>query len=74
MQEAASALLEDKIYVVGGITSRNTIIADTQIYDPGTNRWSKGKSLRKPLAAASAAVANNVLYVFGGTSDGEKGS
>ncbi|HEY4840748.1 MAG TPA: kelch repeat-containing protein [Terriglobales bacterium] len=68
---AAAAVLKAEIYVVGGENTDNTIIADTQIYDPATNAWSTGVSYPAGIASASAAVVKNVLYVFGGTSDRE---
>ena len=66
---ATAAVLKDEIYVLGGENADNTIIADTQIYNPATNAWSTGVSYPAGIAAASAAVVKNVLYVFGGTSD-----
>jgi N-acetylneuraminic acid mutarotase len=66
---ATAAVLKDEIYVVGGENADNTIIADTQIYNPATNAWSTGVSYPVGIASASAAIVKNVLYVFGGTSD-----
>jgi N-acetylneuraminic acid mutarotase len=66
---ATAAVLKDEIYVVGGEDADNTVVADTQIYNPVTNTWSAGVSYPTGIASASAAVVKNVLYVFGGTSD-----
>jgi N-acetylneuraminic acid mutarotase len=66
---ATAAVLKDEIYVVGGENADNTVVADTQIYNPATNTWSAGVSYPAGIASASAAVVKNVLYVFGGTSD-----
>ena len=41
---AASAVLKDEIYVVGGGNGTEAV-ADVQIYNPATNAWSAGVSL-----------------------------
>jgi len=57
-----------KIYVVGGWNSSGAPVADTQIYNPGTNSWSTGAALPTATADGVGAVVNNVLYIFGGSS------
>lgn len=69
---AAAAVLQGKIYLVGGTTG-STVVSDTQIFNPVTNAWSAGVPLPVPIASAAAAVVNNVLYVMGG-SESENGS
>jgi N-acetylneuraminic acid mutarotase len=69
--EPAAAVLE--IYVLGGIDNSGVPIADVQVYNPATNKWSRGVSLPTALDATSAAVIKNVLYVFGGTERSEFG-
>jgi N-acetylneuraminic acid mutarotase len=65
-----TAVLKKEIYVVGGVNSSNSIIADTQIYNVATNAWSTGVSLPTTLEGGVAAVVKNILYVMGGTVDG----
>jgi N-acetylneuraminic acid mutarotase len=71
---AGAAVLKDEIYVIGGNlgpgVNSNGFVADVQIYNPATNTWSAGVSYPTEVASASAAVVKNILYVFGGTSDG----
>ncbi len=67
----AVAVLNGEIYVIGGTNADNSIIADTQVYDPATNSWSTGVSLPTPVEGASAAVVKGVLYVMGGSTTGE---
>jgi uncharacterized repeat protein (TIGR03803 family) len=62
------AVLSNQIYVIGGVNAANTVIADTQIYNPTTNTWSTGVSLPTPTAGGAAAAVNGVLYVIGGSS------
>jgi N-acetylneuraminic acid mutarotase len=63
---AAAAVLEGKIYLVGGQTTSGFFITDTQIYDPATNAWSPGAPLPKATSAGCSAVVNDVLYFIGG--------
>lgn len=56
------------MYVVGGVNAANAVIADTQIYNPATNSWTIGMSLRTPTCNGAAAVVKNVLYFIGGSS------
>jgi N-acetylneuraminic acid mutarotase len=66
----AVGVLEGQIYVVGGGIPYGTPLANTQIYDPATNTWSAGAPIPVATAnGASAAVVNNILYVFGGESN-----
>ena len=37
-----------------------------QIYDPATDTWQKGADLIQTRWAASSAVVNDKIYVFGG--------
>ncbi|MGP0017678.1 MAG: Ig-like domain repeat protein [Candidatus Sulfotelmatobacter sp.] len=67
---SAVGLLNGEIYLVGGVNADNTIIADTQIYNPATNTWRTGVPLPTRLEGACGAVVNNVLYVMGGAVDG----
>src|SRR5215831_1210631 len=55
----AAAVLNGQIYVVGGINNDNTIISDTQIYNPSTDSWSAGVALPTPTEGAVGAVVNN---------------
>src|ERR1700690_581274 len=69
VSSAASAVLKNEIYVVGGSGSTENL-ADVQIFNPATNSWSSGPSYPISVGGASAAVVKNILYVFGGTADG----
>jgi N-acetylneuraminic acid mutarotase len=66
---AASALLTNEIYLVGG-NNGTMAVTEVQIYNPATNAWSTGVAYPAATSGASATVVKNVLYVFGGTSDG----
>jgi Kelch motif len=67
-QELATAVLNGKIYVIGGY-NENTVSTDTvEVYDPATNKWTSAHPIPLPLNHNSAAVAAGKLYSFGGLS------
>jgi len=66
---AASAVLKNEIYLIGGNTATEEV-TDVQIYNPATKTWSSGVPYPVVVSGASAAVVKNVLYVFGGSAGG----
>jgi N-acetylneuraminic acid mutarotase len=62
----AVAVLGKEIYLVGGVDSADSLIADVQIFAPATNTWTAGVALPTAISYASAAVVKNILYVMGG--------
>jgi N-acetylneuraminic acid mutarotase len=70
VKEQATGEIAGKIYNVGGKTT-SAIVKDNQIYDPVANTWSKGKPMPTGLSNSAYAVLNDVLYVIGGTTDGQ---
>jgi len=51
---SAAAVLGKRIIVVGGVTPAGTSIADTYIYSPDANTWSKGVPLPTPTSRPRA--------------------
>jgi N-acetylneuraminic acid mutarotase len=66
VQQAATAVLDDRIWVLGGLTSAQTATAKVMLYDPTLNAWSWGPELPAPLHHAMAVTYRNELYVIGG--------
>jgi N-acetylneuraminic acid mutarotase len=64
--EAATAVLEGKIYVIGGFETDGEPITRVQIYDPTFNKWSQGTPLKEGVHHAGAAVAGGKIYLVGG--------
>ena len=64
-QETAVDATGGKIYVLGGFTQTNGIVAGVQIFDPVTCTWSIGPDLPKPIHHANAAVSGGTIYVLG---------
>jgi N-acetylneuraminic acid mutarotase len=71
---AAGAVLDGRIYVVGGHTNCDPTdscfeapLTSLEIYDPAADRWTAGPPMSDARGNAGAAVLNGKLYVAGGT-------
>jgi hypothetical protein len=71
----ASAVWEDKIFIIGGCTSgfsggmsppQYNCTSAVQIYDPSTNQWSQGTPLLQAMMSMGAAAASGCIFVVGG--------
>jgi N-acetylneuraminic acid mutarotase len=71
----ASAVLDDKIYIIGGGTGTfepKNATNLVQIFDPETNQWSTGKTIPSGVYKAAACstsglIAPKRIYVVGGS-------
>jgi N-acetylneuraminic acid mutarotase len=65
--EITAAVLDDKIYVIGGADYRaDGAVSTVEIYDPNTDTWTKGTPLPYDLDHAPSVVHNGKIYVVGG--------
>jgi N-acetylneuraminic acid mutarotase len=66
--EITSAILDGKIYVIGGLNATGKNIAVVEVYDPDTDKWSNNTASPLPEQRdhAAAAAYNGKLYVVGG--------
>ena len=56
-----------KIYTFGGFAAQNdAAVADANVYDPATNRWTPIASLPRALGSISVAVLGNEIHLVGG--------
>jgi N-acetylneuraminic acid mutarotase len=62
----ATVVIEDEIYVVGGVASNGQITGALEIYDTVTDTWRVGADLPVPVWRSSAAVVDGQLFLFGG--------
>ncbi len=66
----ASAVLDGKLYVIGGATGgqygEDTQYADVDVFDPATRAWTKAAPLQTPRMKAGACVIDGKIYVYGG--------
>ena len=71
---AAAAVIEDKIYVVGGRQmlrqadgrQRPVNVATLEVYDPATDRWETKAPMPQAQGGLAAAAYGGKLYAFGG--------
>ncbi|XP_055354128.1 kelch-like protein diablo [Paramacrobiotus metropolitanus] len=65
-----AAVLNNHIYVFGGIRSNSSGSSDATIkrYDPPTNTWTYVEPLPAPLAFFASVAYNGHIYTFGGSS------
>ena len=70
MQEARSglgvAVVNGKIYAIGGLDSSYNLVDTNEMYDPATNTWTTLKSMPTPRAKFGVAVCQDKIYVIGG--------
>jgi N-acetylneuraminic acid mutarotase len=65
-QELATAVLNGKIYAIGGLEGQGNPSPVVDVYNPNTNTWAPGPPLPYGNDHHAAAVAAGKLYVFGG--------
>ena len=66
----AAALLDGKIYVIGGFgTTTNVATADVLVYDLATRKWSEAAPLPATRGGHAAAVLDGKIHVVGGGND-----
>lgn len=65
---AASCVLDNKVYVIGGIFSDTSPATSVvEVYDPVTNTWNTNMpNLPYGVSAATAVVLDGKIYVIGG--------
>jgi hypothetical protein len=59
------ALLDGKVYVIGGETE-SSIIANGECYDPRDNTWTSIACMVEPRCEFGLCALDNNLYAFGG--------
>jgi N-acetylneuraminic acid mutarotase len=60
------AVLNGRLYVVGGNGASGSAIARVDMYDPATNSWTTLASMPTARVAATGTAAGGFLYVMGG--------
>lgn len=66
LNSAAGAVIDGRLYVVGGRTVRSGNKASLQIYDPTAGRWTTGPDMPQAQGGLAAATLDGALLVFGG--------
>src|SRR5688500_3186788 len=69
-QEVGVAVLDGKIYVVGGMQG-GVALSSVDVFDPTTRKWAFAASLPTPaLDHVGAATVGGKLYILGGLGPG----
>ena len=66
-QELATAVLNGKIYVMGGFDSQRHSTNTVDVYNPATGIWTSARPLPVLVNHNAAAVVAGKIYQFGGT-------
>lgn len=64
----AAAVLDGKLYVVGGYNLASQVGATVSVFDPKTDTWSTAASYPAPVFAESCGAIDGELYCAGGES------
>lgn len=60
------AVVNGKIYAIGGYNYGSGILGINEEYDPATNTWATKKSMPTPRSRFGIAVYQNKIYIIGG--------
>jgi N-acetylneuraminic acid mutarotase len=60
------AVVNGKIYAIGGTSGTQTILGTNEVYDPETNAWSSKTPMPTPRYSFGIAVYQNKIYCIGG--------
>jgi DNA-binding CsgD family transcriptional regulator len=66
VNNVGAALIGGKVYVPGGYSGEEGVVALLEIYDPEADSWEIGTPMPLRLCAYAISVAEGKLYVFGG--------
>lgn len=64
--EAATVVVNDKLYLLGGWSDQTSPFALVQIYDGKSKSWSQGTPLPEPVHHAGVAAVDGKIYLVGG--------
>ena len=63
---AFSAVLDGRIYIIGGGTNGSSMSTKTEAYDPKTNTWTVKKDMPESGGNIALVVKDSLIYSFGG--------
>ena len=63
---SGAALVNGRIYVIGGVDTDNNALATVEVYNPAKDRWSSRTNMLTPRGFFATVVVNGRIYVIGG--------
>lgn len=63
---ACAVVMNDSIYVMGGVDSLGHVLNSVEVYDPATNTWRYGSPMLMASKGAAATVFDDHIFIFGG--------
>lgn len=66
----AAAVLDGKIYVMGGVGQAGQVLGSAEVFDPQTGTWRYIEELRDAVAGAAAVAYNGRILLMGGREAG----
>ena len=70
----STAVVEDEIYLFGGLDAFRQYLATASVYNPQKGAWRDNPKLPTPMYPNGAATVNGKIYVFGGFEAGRDSS
>jgi len=64
--QPAIAVVDGKVYVIGGYGEDNRILSAVEAYDPATDTWTKKADMPTAIWASDACVVDGRIYISGG--------
>ncbi len=61
------AVVDGKIYAIGGLTGSDLPVSTTEEYNPQTNEWTSKTPMPTPRSGFAITVYHNKIYVIGGS-------
>ena len=65
-EDAASCVIDNKIYVFGGYTSMTSATASVEVYDVESDKWRVLKNMDQVKGSVCSEMINDKIYVMGG--------
>ncbi|MFE4711199.1 Kelch repeat-containing protein [Paenibacillus sp. NPDC056722] len=62
----SAIVLDNKIYVFGGLTTNIRSVSSVQVYDPLTDSWSNKKDMQVASHSQTSVTYNGKIYLIGG--------
>ena len=70
----SAVVIDDMVYVMGGIDASGNILDVVEIYNPETDSWTPGPNLRTARYNFAAVVYNEQIFVLGGHDNDDESS